>query len=95
MLILQVLQIINDALQFPDELLHAAIYDWMIKKNMSSEIIKIKCPSLQTFLMRSLKQSHNVAIMEIIWKYYENNNNHAAAAKILSDLASIPWYELF
>lgn len=84
-------QVINDILNFPDELLHAAVYEWMMSKKLTGDIIKIKAHSLENYLLHVMKQTpENILILDVLWKYYENNNNHAAAAKILNNLASIP-----
>ncbi|EEZ97868.2 nuclear pore complex protein Nup154 [Tribolium castaneum] len=82
-------QLISDILEYPDEILHVALYDWMMKKQLSSELIKVNNTSLETYLLHTSQQNpENVAVVDLLWKYYENNNNHAAAAKILDSLAS-------
>lgn len=82
-------QVINEILDSSDEIMHIALYEWMVSKNMSSDLIKIANPSLETYLKRaSVQNSDNITIMDLLWKFYENNNNHAAAAKILNGLAS-------
>ncbi|RZC41057.1 nuclear pore complex protein Nup155 [Asbolus verrucosus] len=87
--LVKVTQIINEILEFPDEILHVALYDWMMNKQMSSELIKVNNSSLETYLLHTSQQSpDNIAVIDLLWKYYENNNNHAAAAKILDSLAS-------
>lgn len=69
--------------------MHIALYEWMVSKNMTSYLIKISNPSLETYLRRtSVQNADNIAVMDLLWKFYENNNKHAAAAKILNDLAS-------
>lgn len=84
---------INDVLQYNDELLHTAVYDWMLSKQMKVELISIKKPSLEVYLVNTVKlKPDNTEVMELLWKYYESNNNHASAAKILSTLASTPRY---
>ena len=86
---IMVMQLINEILELPDEILHVALYDWMMKKQMSSELIKINNSSLETYLLHTSQQNpDNTAVVDLLWKYYENNNNHAAAAKILDSLAS-------
>lgn len=86
-------QVINNILQYNDELLHIAVYDWMLLKQMKGELISIKKPSLEVYLVNTVKlKPDNTEVMELLWKYYESNNNHASAAKILSNLASTPRY---
>ncbi|CAH0559339.1 unnamed protein product [Brassicogethes aeneus] len=82
-------QVISQVLDYPDEIMHIALYEWMVSKNMTSDLIKISQPSLEVFLKRSSnKDNGNIAVMDLLWKYYESNNNHASAAKILNGLAS-------
>ncbi|GJQ73093.1 Nup154 [Trypoxylus dichotomus] len=81
--------VIDNILQYSDELLHVAVYEWMIAKNMSGDIIKIKNTSLETFLIKASHESTDaITILDLLWKYYESNNNHASAAKVLNNLAS-------
>lgn len=69
--------------------MHVAVYEWMIQKNMTGDIIKIKNTSLETFLIKASHESADaVTILDLLWKYYESNNNHASAAKVLNNLAS-------
>ncbi|KAJ8983036.1 hypothetical protein NQ317_014334 [Molorchus minor] len=82
-------EVINDILERPDEIMHVALYEWMVSKNMTNDLIGTGKPSLETYLKRTAAQhpdSKNV--MDLLWKYYESNNNHTAAAKILNNLAS-------
>lgn len=82
-------QVIDDILFYNDELMHVALYEWMVSKQMTSDLLKINQPSLENYLKRSSIQTpENIVIMDLLWKYYESNNNHAAAAKILNNLAS-------
>ncbi|KAK4882783.1 hypothetical protein RN001_006102 [Aquatica leii] len=81
-------QFILDCLRYPDDLLHVAIYEWMMSKKMDGELIRISQPSLEKYLVKTSQQSQdNVAALELIWKYYESNNNHASAASILLKLS--------
>ncbi|XP_018320831.1 nuclear pore complex protein Nup154 [Agrilus planipennis] len=82
-------RVIDMAMEYDDELLHVAIYEWLVSKNLVSDLIKITLPSLEYYLVRAAHQnSDNIVLQDILWKLYENNNNHAAAAKILNNLAS-------
>ncbi|VEN48383.1 unnamed protein product [Callosobruchus maculatus] len=82
-------QVISDVLECPDEIMHIALYEWMVSKNMTNDLIKISNASLEMYLKRHSAQNPNsIATMDLLWKYYESNNNHAAAAKILNNLAS-------
>lgn len=82
-------QVVKAILEYPDELMHVALYEWMVVKEMANELIKITHPSLETYLKRTSSHNpENTIVLDLLWKYYESNNNHAAAAKILNCLAS-------
>lgn len=80
-----------ECLSYPDELLHVAVYEWMLTKQLHGELIALSEPSLEAFLIKT-SQTHPEAInvYDLLWKYYEKCGNHAAAARILNDLASKP-----
>lgn len=85
---MQTKEIINYILQQEDELLQVAIFEWMMSKNMTGDLIKIPIPTLETFLLKSSERNpDNTQVLDLLWKYYESNNNHASAAKILNNLA--------
>ncbi|KAJ8971740.1 hypothetical protein NQ314_000553 [Rhamnusium bicolor] len=82
-------QVMNDILDSPDQILHMALYEWMVTKNMASDLIKIGKPSLETYLKHTTTQHpNNIIVMDLLWKFYESNGNHTSAAKMLSTLAS-------
>lgn len=75
-------------LESNDELLHIAVYEWMLNKELYGELISITNPSLENYLTRTVERNPNqIQISDLLWKYYEKNLNHAAAAKILHKLA--------
>lgn len=75
--------IIENALQSSCTILHSAIYRWMIDRCLHGELVALAASSLETYLIR-------VNRPELLWQFYERNKNHAAAAKILDDLATKP-----
>ncbi|KAB0800462.1 hypothetical protein PPYR_06202 [Photinus pyralis] len=84
-------QLVQDCLQRPDELLHVAVYEWMMAKKMDSNLIRITQPSLEKYLIKEAERNdNNLPALELLWKYYEGNDNHADAANILYKLASKP-----
>lgn len=86
----QILKIISLALKTNDHLLHIAVYEWLLSKNLFSELLSISEPTLGEFLARSVgHQPDNINLADILWKYYERNGQHAAAAKILDKLATL------
>jgi nuclear pore complex protein Nup155 len=87
---LQVNQLVRSALQSPDELLHVAVYNWLWSKKLMADLIAVQQPSLETYLLHTSEVTQSADIYDLLWKYYERNMNHAAAAKILYKLAIRP-----
>lgn len=87
----QLNHVLNVALGTQDQLLHVAVYEWMLQNNLFVEILQVANPSLGDFLARSVNQaSINLDLADLLWKYYEKNGQHQAAAKILDKLATMP-----
>lgn len=85
----QLQHILNVALQSSDQILHVAIYEWMLFNNLLVEMLSITNSSLGDFLSRSVKQTPiNLHLADLLWKYYERNGQHPLAAKILDKLAT-------
>lgn len=85
----QVMEIVALALQTPDQLLHIAVYEWLLSHHLLSELLEISEPSLGEFLAHSvIKHPDNSQLADILWRYYERNGQHSEATKILDDLAS-------
>ncbi|GLG97236.1 Nuclear pore complex protein Nup155 [Gryllus bimaculatus] len=85
----QLLKLVHAALATEDELLHVAIYDWMLNKNLLGDLAVATQPSYAKYLNRRCEQGQDsVQMNDLLWKYYEKNENHAAAAKILLKLAT-------
>nr|XP_023029758.1 nuclear pore complex protein Nup155 [Leptinotarsa decemlineata] len=81
-------QVIEEILETPDEIMQVALYEWLVSKNMSGDLIKIHNSSLEVYLKKTSAQNpNNISVMDLLWKYYESNNNHAAAAKVLNNIA--------
>jgi nuclear pore complex protein Nup155 len=86
----QILTIVNAALHAQDQLLHVAVYDWLLAHNLLGELLGISEPSLGEYLRRSVaRSSDNLKLADLLWKYYERNGQHTAAAKILDKLAGM------
>lgn len=75
-------------LESEDELLHIAVYEWMLSKELHGELISVTNPGLESYLTRTAERNPNqIHFSDLLWKYYEKNKNHAAAAKILHKLS--------
>lgn len=87
---LQLQNILNITLQSSDQLLHIAVYEWMLMNNLLIEMLSITNSSLGDFLSRSVTQTPiNLNLADLLWKYYERNGQHSSASKILEKLASL------
>ncbi|XP_046396467.1 nuclear pore complex protein Nup154-like isoform X2 [Ischnura elegans] len=91
--------LLNAALDSDDCLLHVAIYEWMLQRELHTELLhttKITSRhggsarvSLETYLKRAAETDReSLPIQDLLWKYYESINNHAMAAKVLHGLAT-------
>jgi nuclear pore complex protein Nup155 len=86
----QLQHILNIALQSVDQLLHVAVYEWMLFNNLFVEMLSITNASLGDFLSRCVNQTAiNLQLADLLWKYYERNGQHSSAAKILNKLATL------
>lgn len=87
----QLHHVLNVALQTEDQLLHVSVYEWMLYNSLYVDILKINNISLGDFLGRSVNKAPiNLELADLLWKYYERNGQHQAAAKILDKLATMP-----
>ncbi|XP_044758799.1 nuclear pore complex protein Nup155 [Coccinella septempunctata] len=82
-------RIIQEILDTDDDIMQITVYGWMISKHMTNDLIKISNHSLEMFLTHHSQQNCDIEVMDLLWKYYESNNNHSAAAKILANLAAV------
>ena len=79
---------LNQAIQSNDELFHIALYDWLYEHQQSDRLLEIKSPYLENYLKRkTCAFSDSMALMDLLWMYYERNGHFAAAAQILNKLA--------
>lgn len=85
------LQTVAMCLQTKDQLLHIAVYDWLLGQNLFSDLLNITEPSLGEFLANSFdRQPDNLHFGDILWKYHERNGRHDRATIILDQLAATP-----
>ncbi|XP_071451396.1 nuclear pore complex protein Nup154 [Hetaerina americana] len=93
--------LLNAALDSDDCLLHVAIYDWMLQRDLHTELLHTSKltsrhsgsvrASLETYLKRAAQRDpDSLPIQDLLWKYYESIDNHAMAAKVLHGLATAP-----
>lgn len=79
------------ALGTNDELLHVAVYDWMVSQRLFGDLIAVGRQSLEVYLKKAASaHPESAQLSDLLWKYHEINGNHAAAAQILYNLAKQP-----
>lgn len=86
----QIEEIISMTLNTQDQLLHITVYEWLLSYNLLSKLLNITDSSLGDFLTHSVSRNpDNLYLANILWKYHEQNGEHAAATKILENLATM------
>ena len=51
-------------------------------------LLQIQSPFLESYLKKGIiAQPDNIAMLDLVWKYYERQHNFAAAARVLATLA--------
>ena len=79
---------LKHAIQSNDELFHICLYDWLYEHQQSDRLLEIKSPYLENYLKRKTSSfSDSIALMDLLWMYYERNGHFRAAAQILSKMA--------
>merc|ERR1719348_1312084 len=81
-------QVFQMMLSSSDQLLHVALYQWLIEKKYIDRLLNIKSQFIEDFLKRgTVQHPETLAMFDLLWKYYEKNSEYVPAAKILSKLA--------
>lgn len=76
---------------------HVAIYEWMLRRGLEGDLLagSNTYHGLEAFLTRAARsRPDSIEVNDLLWKFHERNGNHAAAAKILYQLASKPRHVL-
>lgn len=83
------LETVAMCLQTSDQLLHIAVYGWLLAESLYSDLLNITEPSLGEFLAYSFdRQPDNRHYGDILWKYHERNGRHDRATIVLDQLAA-------
>lgn len=91
----QIMKIVSVGIQYKDPILHVSIFEWLLMRDMLSELLKLSQDTLGEFLRRNaLRHPHNIKLIDLLWKYYEKNGHHAQAAQILDNLASMQYNQI-
>ena len=81
-------QVFQLMLASADQLLHVALYQWLIDNKYIDRLLNIKSQFIEDFLKRgTVQHPETLTMFDLLWKYYEKNSEYVPAAKILSKLA--------
>ncbi|XP_060810852.1 nuclear pore complex protein Nup154 [Amyelois transitella] len=89
-------KLVWECLSCDDELLHVAVYEWLVSKNLGSELVSLggaPPPSLRTYLQaaaRAAPPRDSLLLLDLLWKVLEKCGDHCAAAAVLEGLATRP-----
>ncbi|XP_052750627.1 nuclear pore complex protein Nup154 [Galleria mellonella] len=89
-------KLVWECLSCNDELLHIAVYEWLVSKNLGAELLSLGAappPSLRSFLAgaaRAASGSRALQLLDLLWKVLEKSGDHLAAADVLEGLATRP-----
>ncbi|XP_053623527.1 nuclear pore complex protein Nup154 [Plodia interpunctella] len=89
-------KLVWQCLSTDDELLHVAVYEWLVSKNLGSELVSLggaPPTSLRTYLRAAARAApaHDaLRLLDLLWKVLEKAGDHCAAAAVLEGLATSP-----
>ncbi|KAH8835728.1 nucleoporin [Flagelloscypha sp. PMI_526] len=67
-----------------DELFHSRLYDWLIQRNLSNQLLEIRPAFLEAHLKRPPSTAPKC---QLLWQFYVKNGQPLRAAEILAELA--------
>ena len=82
--------IIHESLLKDDELLHFAVYQWLLEFELHDKILQNANASLEQVLTSQVRTNSDKELFvafELLWKYYEKNGLYEQSACILRTLA--------
>ncbi|VDP33704.1 unnamed protein product [Soboliphyme baturini] len=93
----QLESLVRKCLASKDELCHTAVFDWMMERSFSEQILKcitlatlqVNSPFVEQYLYRKI-HAHPLAnerYMDLLWKLFEKNRQCMSAAQLLIVLA--------
>ncbi|KAL4703015.1 hypothetical protein ACJJTC_010001 [Scirpophaga incertulas] len=89
-------KLVWECLSSDDELLHVAVYQWLVSKQLGAELLSLGTappPSLRTYLQaaaRNAPPATALHLLDLLWKVLEKCGDHLAAATVLEGLATRP-----
>lgn len=92
----QARKLVIECLSTNDELLHVAVYEWLVSKQLGSELLALGAPppaTLRTYLQtasESASAQTAIPLLDLLWKVLEMCGDHLGAATVLEGLATRP-----
>lgn len=84
-------EVFDSCIKSTDELFHTKLYEWLCEKNLSSKLLDVKSPYVESFLKKKAEcDSYSTSHLDLMWRFYERRGNFFGAAQILDKLASKP-----
>ena len=77
-------QLMDDAFGSEDEIFHSSLYDWLISRNLSDELLEMRPPYLEAHLLR---EPATVQKYQLLWQFYVKDGQPLRAAEVLGALA--------
>jgi nuclear pore complex protein Nup155 len=74
-----------------DEIFHTKLYEWLCEKNLSSKLLEVQSPFIESFLKKKAESDcYSTHHLDLMWRFYERRGNFYGAAQILDKLACKP-----
>lgn len=84
-------EVFESCIKSTDELFHTKLYEWLCEKNLSTKLLEVQSPHVETFLKKKAESdSFSTTYLDLMWRFYKRRGNFFAAAQILDQLASKP-----
>jgi len=84
-------EVFESCIKSTDELFHTKLYEWLCEKNLSTRLLEVQSPYVESFLKKKAESdTFSTNYLDLIWKFYERRGNFFGAAQVLDKLASRP-----
>lgn len=84
-------EVFQACIKSSDEIFHTKLYEWLCEKNLSSKLLEVQSPFVESFLKKKAESdSYSTNHLDLMWRFYERRGNFLGAAQILDKLASKP-----
>lgn len=82
-------EVFESCVKSTDELFHTKLYEWLCDKNLSSKLLEVQSPYVESFLKKKAESdNYSTCYLDLMWRFYERRGNFYNAAQILDKLAS-------